>query len=84
MYSNEIGKNTLLETKAIIEFIKTNWKDSLGEQYVRWLEQSLAQIKQMEIRRESIRQKAEEIQLLCEEISSSDGDTPKTLKITRK
>lgn len=84
MLSSEIGEKTVFETKSTIEFIKANWKDSLGEQYVRWLEQSLERIKQMERSREIIRLKAEKIQLLCEDISSSDGDTPKVLKLTCK
>ncbi len=84
MLSSEIGEKTIFETKATIEFIKANWKDSLGEQYILWLEQSLERIKQLERSREIIRLKAEKIHLLCEEISSSDGDTPKTLQLTRR
>lgn len=71
------------DTAKTIEFVKSNWSDPLGNQYVCWLEQTLGKIKHMERRREMMRLKAEKTTLLCEQIASSDDDQPKVLKKTR-
>lgn len=71
------------ETKSTIEFVKNNWKDPIGDQYIYWLEQTLEKIKKMEHHREIIQLKIEKISLLCEKIASADDDPPKILKKIR-
>ena len=71
------------DTAKTIEFVKSNWSDPLGNQYVCWLEHTLGKIKHIERRRDMMRLKAEKITLLCEQIASSDDDQPKVLKKTR-
>lgn len=71
------------DTAKTIEFVKSNWSDQLGNQYVCWLEQTLEKLKHLERRREVMRLKAEKITLLCEQIASTDDDQPKVLKKTR-
>lgn len=70
----------LSNTKATIEYVKETWTDSLGTQYILWLEQTLKKLQQIEKHREIIRLKAEKIRLLCEEIETTDDNPPKTLK----
>ena len=83
MSSVENSEKVIFETELIIENVKNNWRDPVGKQYVCWLEQTLEKLKQLERRREIIRLKAEKIALLCENIASTDADSPKILKKTR-
>lgn len=71
------------ETAKTIEFVRANWSDSLGAQYICWLEQILEKLKHLEHHREIMRLKAEKITLLCEQIASAPDDEPKVLKKTK-
>lgn len=71
------------ETAKTIDYVKSNWSDPLGNQYISWLEQTLEKVKHLERRREILRLKAEKITLLCEQVASTDNDQPKVLKKTR-
>lgn len=79
----ENSEKVVYETQKNIEKVKENWKDPIGNQYVCWLEQTLEKLRQLEKRREIIRLKVEKISLLCENIQSTDEDSPKLLKKTR-
>lgn len=83
MTNIENSKIVIHDTAKTIEFIKANWSDPLGNQYVCWLEQALEKLKHLERRREVMRLKAEKIALLCEQISCADDDQPSVLKKTR-
>ncbi len=83
MGSIENSEIIVHETAKTIEFVRSNWSDSLGGQYVCWLEQTAEKLKQIERRREIARLKMEKIALLCEQMPSADEDSPKVLKKTR-
>lgn len=83
MANIENSEIVIRDTAKTIEFVKTNWSDSLGKQYICWLEQTLEKLKHLERRREILRLKAEKITLLCEQIASTDDDQLKVLKKTR-
>ena len=80
--SNNMGEKVSFETKSAIEYIKDNWKDDFGAGYIHWLEETLEKIRSIEKKRELIHLKAEKIKVVCTMISSSDGDSPKELKLT--
>ena len=80
MANIEGSESVIRDTTKTIELIKDNWSDSLGEQYIRWLEQTEKQLKHIERRREIIQLKAEKIRILCEQIISTDDKKIKTLK----
>ena len=82
--NNEDGRILLYDLHAATEFLKQNWTDSLGKQYILWLEQTQAKIKEIERRREIISLKKEKMKLICESISSEgDADEPKKLILKR-
>lgn len=83
MANIENSEIVIHDTAKTIEFVKSNWSDSLGNQYVCWLEQMLEKLKHLERRREVMRLKVEKITLLCEQIASTDDAQPKVLKKTR-
>lgn len=83
MANIENSEIVIHDTVKTIDFVESNWRDPLGNQYVCWLEQMLEKLKHLERRREVIRLKAEKITLLCEQIASTNDDQPKVLKKTR-
>lgn len=74
------NNDILRETEKTVEFVKTNWTDALGNEYVVWLERILGEIKLMEMQREINRKKKEKIMILCSVIESDDDDDPKILR----
>lgn len=82
MSNTEYGEIVIRNEEKTIEFIKSNWNDMIGRQYVCWLEQVLGKLKQIERQREVVRLKAAKIALLCEQITST-SNPPKVLKKTR-
>lgn len=82
MSNIENGEKVLFETTKTLEFVRSNWTDSIGTQYSNWLEEQLESIKRMEQRREIIHLKALKIKLICDKILSDD-DKPKVLTKTR-
>lgn len=83
MANIENSESVIHETTKTIEFVKANWTDPVGKQYVYWLEQTLEKLKQLERHREVMQLKAKKVALLCEQVSSTDDDPPKVLKKTR-
>ena len=73
------NNDILRETEKTVEFVKANWTDALGNEYVVWLERILGEIKLMEMQREINRKKKEKIMILCSVIESDDDD-PKILR----
>lgn len=78
----ENGQYILQELRQIEEFISQNWEDPFGRQYVLWLQQTQATVKQAEQAREQCRQSREEIKALCHEILEDPGNDPE--KILKK
>ena len=82
--SSEDGRILLNELQTAIDFLKQNWTDSIGNQYILWLEQTQTKIKEIERRREIISLKKVKIKLICESIKSEgDADDPKKLTLKR-
>ena len=82
--SSEDGRILLNELQTAIDFLKQNWTDSIGKQYILWLEQTQTKIKEIERRREIISLKKVKIKLICESINSEgDADDPKKLTLKR-
>jgi len=79
----ENNTKLIRETQATIDFVRDNWVDPLGYQYIYWLEQTLERIRQLELRREIIHLKIEKISLYCNNVLSTDDEAPKVLKKTR-
>lgn len=83
--NGEDGRILLNELHIMTDFIKENWMDPLGKEYVLWLERTQNQIKTMERKREILGLKKEKIRLICEDIcANGDADNPKTLTLKRK
>lgn len=80
----EKNEKLIYDTKANIEYIKSDWTDSLGQQYVMWLEDTLGKLISIEQKRETVALKTQEILSTCGETDAQDGEErPKVLKLVR-
>ena len=81
----EKNEKLIYDTKANIEYIKNDWTDSLGQQYVMWLEETLQKLISIERKREIVGLKAQKIMLLCDTTDKADSEErQKVLKLERK
>ena len=74
---SEEGKIVIQGTAKTKEFVKYHWQDSIGAQYVHWIEQTEEKLKQIDRQREILHIKCKKIALLCKSVSSDDEGTPK-------
>lgn len=83
MLSSEDSGRVVQETQSAIEFIRDNWTDEIGRQYICWLEEVHKKMKEIERRKKVIQFKVQKIFLICEDITTTATDSPKTRKKTR-
>lgn len=77
MFSTDNGKKVIHLTNSVSNFIKNNWNDFVGKEYVNFLEQVLNKLKGIEQKKEGINQRVDYINGICEEIIASDNGNNK-------
>ena len=79
--NSDVVQQVLFELRKSKEFIEANWKDSIAEQYLIWVEQAENTLKECDEHHEVICSTLCEIESVCKAaIDDNDDETPKTLK----
>jgi len=79
---DESGTYALSELQKAGEFLRQNWTDEIGAQYIQWLEHAQEALRQAERHREIVCLKKEKVAAICRDIlENGDEDEPKTLRL---
>ena len=78
MIDYDYVQRVLKNIRQCIEDIKNNWRDDIGRDYARYLDESVLKLEQMEPDRIKMVERARAIQKYCDDITN-EGDPPKVL-----